>query len=455
MGPMPRLGGFGKNKKGLWKSPLKNKRWKNWGVPKDLINLASQQGSWLDKIKNNIKGPPMRQLQKSIVKITEKMKFTDARGEVINWLNTKKAKKVGFEDFFKTFSILIRTNPHFGSKMRKLQVKKRAGFTIKNNELPDFNQDLQELNSENNGVVEEMTAFSLNDVLAKPIFGNSVPNTTLIQRENWMFDKTSLELTEQLYDFIEAKKNANQNPEIDPIEGSGQNFDQDPSGESNEEPQAEGSSLLQNQLMENCMNDENPALCRYKKQFTGPQLEYLPIKGFDQNAPPQTLDSCLGGSCLTRGNLYQTLQPFLAATSTDRLNKDENTKLFDGVQREKFIRPFTQLPYAAVNEESLNFQNLILNAEDLFQNRMNRIENQKFRKDISWQSAFDGVIGIIFLSCLMYKLAKSIWDYFDKNWNKKSDQKRVTKKRMEANLIMKELVGLAEETLRTPEDDNY
>ncbi len=286
---MPRFGKFGKNKKGPWSSPLKNQRWKTWGVPNDLINLASQQSSWLNKIKQNLKRPPARELQKTIVKITEKMKFTDARSGVINWLNTKKASKVGFEDFFKTFSILIRTNPHFGSKMRKLQAKKRAGYSIKNSELPDFNLDLEELNSENNGVVQEMSAFSLNDVLAKPFFGNPVPNDTLIQKEQWMIDASSLELTEQLYDFIkqqEANKDTNTKTEVDPTEGSGQNFDQDPIGGSNEEPQPEGSSLLQNQIMEDCMNDQNPDLCRYKKQFTKAQLEYLPLKGFDQNAPP-------------------------------------------------------------------------------------------------------------------------------------------------------------------------
>ncbi len=130
------------------------------------------------------------------------------------------------------------------------------------------------------------------------------------------------------------------------------------------------------------------------------------------------------------------------------LENDEFTKLFNAKTRESFVKPLVKQPYTGVNEEALNFQNFVLNAELLQQHRFERLENQDFRDTVRTQSYFDAGVGILFLIIVLHRLVMTAWGYFTEHCERKLKDKKVRKKKEEAAIMMDTMVDIAESKLR-------
>ncbi len=86
----------------------------------------------------------------------------------------------------------------------------------------------------------------------------------------------------------------------------------------------------------------------------------------------------------------------------------------------------------------MNFNNFILNLEQLQQARLDKAEGVVFRGKIENQSIFDGVVGSLFLLALAYRLGVWLWGYIEKNWLEPKRGKRSIKKQESAHELCEE-----------------
>ncbi len=337
-------------------------------------------------------------------------------------------------------------NAHTASKMKRILARARAGVQVEAHEFPNFDEDFQDITLGEGGVLELLQNMTLNEVLARPFSDQDTPvkDTEMIQEEKWLLDPLSLKLAERFYDIEKGAESKTEGLFDKNGEGSLENLPADHQEEDEQSMLPVGQfSLLQDQLTASCLSDPNPALCRFRMDFVKDDYSYPPLDNFDTSAGPEVLDSCQGGGCLTRGNLYQTILPFLQTTRTDHLKSDAQSKLFSSSGREDFVRPLTQQQYSSVPEESLDFQNFILNVEQLQQSRLNRKEAGIFRAEIKNQSIFDGIVGILFLLVLAYRMIMALWGYLDLNWFQKKEVEKSVKKQRDAEELYNNLVQLA------------
>ncbi len=183
------------------------------------------------------------------------------------------------------------------------------------------------------------------------------------------------------------------------------------------------------------------------------EFAYSELENFDPEAGAQELDSCMQGGCILRGHLFESILPLLKSSKTNTLGKDEQTKLFNKIGRENFVRPLAQEKYSSVPAEALMYNNYRLNIDNLQQARLNRRENVQFRNEIRGQSLFDACVGVIFLCMLAYKFCMAIWTYVNNHWFKRKIEAKNQKKIAEASEIYSQLCAIAEERRQNKELD--